>query len=468
MELLIMNTVNINSDIFRKYDIRGIVSTDITPDIARTIGKAVGTYLHVPENMRMVVGMDNRPSSEQLKSSLISGLNSTGCNVTDIGLCTSPMMYYSVIEGNYTGGIIVTASHNPKEYNGFKIVSFGAAPVADEEISEIKEIALNGTYVSGSGINYSDDVSSKYLNRISSVINLQRPLKVVIDAGNAIAGKFAPILFRRLGCEVVELYCDLDGNFPNHLPNPEHEANLIDLKHKVKETKADIGIGFDGDGDRVGIIDENGVYRESDYSIILLARDFLKRYPGETVLIDVKASLNVINDIKRHGGKPLLYKTGHSLIKKKMQSDNIKLGGELSGHLYVFENYFPFDDALFAASRILEIISKHSIPYHEHFTDLSKLYSTPIIDIPCRDSKKFSVINSVVKIFTEKYEVNNIDGARITFPDGWSIIRASNTTPTLTFRVEAESPEGVESIKKEVYGVLEKFPDVQLDKRSSH
>lgn len=460
-----MNTnLILNPDMFRAYDIRGIVGVDVNPAVAELIGKTIGTYLLMQNKGNdVVVGMDNRPSSQELKDALVKGLLSTGCNVTDIGLCTSPMLYKAVFDGDFCGGTIVSASHNPKEYNGFKIVAHKAYPVAADEMYRLRDMAVAGQFASGKGTYSMLDTEEQYLNRITEVIHLERKLKVVLDTGNGVAGKFAPNLLRRLGCEVIEVFCELDGNFPNHLPNPEHEANLIDAKRTVIETGADIGIGIDGDGDRVGIIDEKGNFLPSDFSIILLAKDYLGRHPKEQVLIDVKSSQNVIDEIKSNGGIPLLYKTGHSLIKMKMRADNVSMGGEFSGHLYVFENYYPFDDALYAASKILEVVAKSSKPFSVHFSDLKVLYPTHLIELGCPDSVKFDIMKKAVDTFAKSHEVYNVDGARITFQNGWALLRASNTTPYLTFRAEGNTAENLKQILLEVRETLKQFPEIQLD-----
>lgn len=458
-------TVKLNPDIFRAYDIRGIVGDDITPEVAEIIGKAIGTFLlQKKHGNQLIVGMDNRHSSEELKASLILGLQSTGCNIIDIGLCTSPMMYRAVYEEETAGGVIVSASHNPKEYNGFKVVGRQAYPVAAEDMYLLRDLAISGKFIESQAETTvtKKDTQAHYINKILDVIHPARKIKVVVDTGNGVAGKYAPDLYKRLGCDVVEVHCDLDGNFPNHLPNPEHEENLLDAMRAVVETGVDIGIGIDGDGDRVGLIDEQGRFLSADYTIILLARDYLKRHPGATVLIDVKSSMNVIDEIKRNGGVPLLYKTGHSLIKKKMRADGIMLGGEFSGHFYVFENYFPFDDALYSSSKIIEIISQSNKPISGHFTNLRKLYSTSLIELGCPDAVKFDVMDKVVSLLSSTYEVKNIDGARIEFPSGWAILRASNTSPFLTFRAESVSEQGLRDILEEMYHTLQRFPKIDL------
>jgi len=455
------SSLELNPEIFRAYDIRGIVGKDIDESIATTMGKAIGTYLLKNfEGNNVVVGMDNRLHSEGLKKALVEGLLSVGCNVTDIGMSTSPMMYWAVYNGDYCGGIEVSASHNPKEYNGFKIVGTKAYPVAGAEIDKIKEIAFSKSFESGSGVFVAEDIEERYLKDIAGKIHLEKKLKVVVDTGNGVAGKFAPKLYRMLGCEVEEVFCNLDGTFPNHVPNPEHEANLLDAEKAVVRTMADIGIGIDGDGDRVGLIDNEGKFLSSDYTIIFLARDYLPRHPGDQVLVDVKSSQNVLDEIKRLGGKPLLYKTGHSLIKLKMRADNLILGGEFSGHLYVFENYYPFDDSMYSSSKIIEILSKSSEPMSEQFKSLRTLYATDLLELGCPDAIKFEVMDKVVKTFEKTHEVNAIDGARVAFPDGWAIVRASNTSPTLTFRAEGNSKANLKIVLNEMLNVLNGFEGI--------
>ena len=455
-------TLSINPYMFRAYDIRGIVQQDLTTDIVELIGMGIGTYLQSINSQNLAVGMDNRPSSESLTEALIRGLLSTGCDVTDIGLSSSPLLYFTVCDQHFDGGVNVTGSHNPPEYNGFKIVGRNAYPVAAEDIAEIKDLVLNRQFRTGSGTRSHYDPSPRYFDRLESLVQVKRRLRVVVDTGNGVCGLIAPEMLRRIGCEVIELHCELDGNFPNHLPNPENEANVEDVKQKVIESGADIGVAFDGDGDRLGIIDEQGHYYEADYMIIMLARDHLARNPNAKVIIDVKASTNVINEIRKQGGIPVMWKTGHSLIKRKMWEEEITLGGELSGHMFVAENYYIIDDALFAACHILRILASSPTPLSGHFTNLPKLYSTRLIELPCPDSDKFDVVKAVGKKFATEYEVNDIDGARIDFGGGWALVRASNTTPVLTLRFEAETQQRLEEIQSIVYQALKQFPSVTV------
>ncbi|MBN1535612.1 MAG: phosphomannomutase/phosphoglucomutase [Anaerolineales bacterium] len=459
-----MNLPPINPLIFREYDVRGLVDSDLKPEVITVIGKAIGTFIQNAGGKKMAIGRDNRESSETIRTALIEGLTASGCDVIDIGLSTSPLLYVTICQWGLDGGVNITGSHNPIQYNGLKIVREMAKPLSGEEIKSLYRLIMDDKLISGAGKVEQKDPKPEYYDRIANLIHLQRPMKVAVDTGNGIAGLTVPQMLKRIGCEVVELFTELDGTFPNHLPNPEHEQYLTDLKRVVVETGADIGMGFDGDGDRVGLIDEKGGYLSSDYTLILLARDFLSRHPGETVLVDIKSSRNVEFDIKQHGGKSVVWKTGHSLMKKKMWEDNIILGGEFSGHMFVSEDYFTVDDALYAAARILEMLSKSDKPLSTQFTNLPKQYSTPLIEVYIDEAAKFDTIKQLVAMFDKEYEVIDIDGAKVILPDGWGLVRASNTTPTLNLRFEADSPESLEKVKKLVFDGLKKFPAIKFEK----
>jgi phosphomannomutase / phosphoglucomutase len=454
----------LNPFIFRAYDIRGVVGTDLTPQVARLVGQGVGTFLVQKfGGNRIVIGRDNRLSSEDLKNGVVSGLLAIGCEVIDIGLSTSPMLYAAVIDLKATGGVNVTGSHNPVDYNGFKVVGQEAYPVSEDEIQVIKGIIEQRQMtVGGKGINIPLDVTSGYIRRIVQNTKLHRPIRVVVDTGNGVAGKYLPTVLREFGCDVIELHCDLDGRFPNHLPNPENAESMIHLGERVVEEGAELGIATDGDGDRIGLVDEHGQRRPSDEIIILLARDFLLRHPGSRVLVDVKISKKVLQDIEQSGGKPFLWKTGHSLIKMKMREEGILLGGELSGHMFVFENYLPIDDAIFAASRLLQILSSGERSISQHLEGLPTYCTTNLIEVPASDSTKFGIVRKVVETFSKDYKVIDIDGARVDFGSGWAVIRASNTTPNLTLRFEADTPSDLDIVRARVYEVLRGFPDVDL------
>jgi phosphomannomutase/phosphoglucomutase len=460
--MLLMKTF-LNSLIFRAYDIRGKVGTDLTPDIALLIGKAFGTYIQKIEGNEIVIGKDNRMSSKQLQEAFINGLLSTGCNIIDIGLSLSPMLYFAVVKWKLSGGVNVTGSHNPIEYNGFKMTKRDASPVAEEEIQVIKQIIEEETFMQGKGKIEQKEIKTEYYDFLKSKVKLRKKIKVVVDAGNGIAGIYAPQLLREIGCDVIELYCESDGTFPHHLPDPEMEENLQDLKNEVIKNNADIGLAYDGDGDRIGIVDEKGHHYESDFILILLARDFLQRHPGERVLFDVKCSKNVYDDIKANGGIPFLYKTGHSLIKKKMREENILFGGEISGHMFFGENSFVYDDGIQASLRIVNILSKYDKRLSDHFIGLRHYFSTPEIKVPCPDEDKFQVVDNVSAFFLSQYPDSvTIDGIRISFSNGWALIRASNTNPYLTVRIEADSEQLLQEIKRRVVEKLQTFPSVTI------
>ncbi|MBU1992770.1 phosphomannomutase/phosphoglucomutase [Patescibacteria group bacterium] len=452
-----------NPEIFRAYDIRGIAGKDLTEESIYKIGRAAGTYMIRKYGRNLVVGRDNRTHGEKLQKSFIIGLIESGCNVTNINLATSPMIYWTVCKYEFDGGMNITASHNPKEYNGIKVVAKNAHSVCGDELREILRIALSEDFEEGVGNLEEREIASGYNLELLSKIFLQRPLKIVVDAGNGTTGAFAPELFRAAGCEVHELYCDLDGTFPNHEANPESAENLADLSAKVAEIGADLGIGFDGDGDRVGIVDEKGKHYSADYLLILLARDLLTRHPGETIIFDTKTSKIVENDIRNRGGEPLRYKTGHSFIETKMKEIGSLLAGECSGHMFIGENYYGFDDAFLATLKILEIISRSDKAFSEHFQDLETLITTPEIKLACPDNKKFEVVKKLVADFQRDHKTLTIDGAFVEFDDkNWGAVRCSNTTPCLTLRFEAETEEKLAEMKHTFAQKLVKHPEIDM------
>jgi phosphomannomutase/phosphoglucomutase len=453
----------VNPQIYRAYDIRGVVGTDLTPETVELLGRGYGTLIRRISGSRVAVGRDNRPSSEEVQRAFMRGAVAAGCHVIDIGVSLSPMLYFAVCYLGLDGGVNVTGSHNPVQYNGFKLTARDAAPIAEDDIQEIRRIVEGGAFDSSQGAVETRSVADDYLREVSARVKLHRSLKVVLDPGNGTAGLFAPQLFRRLGCQVIELFCESDGTFPHHLPDPEVEEYLEDLKAEVVRQEADLGIALDGDGDRLGIIDEKGQRHEADEVLILLARDFLRRHPGERVIMDVKSSQVLIDDIKAHGGKPVVWKTGHSLIKKKMREDGILLGGEVSGHMFFKEDWYGFDDALLASAKLLEFVSREPLPISAHWRGLPRLASTPELKAPVPDEEKFKVVEEVAAHFKSLYPDSlDIDGLRIRFPDGWGLVRASNTNPYLTLRFEAPTQERLKEIKGEVYSVLSRYPSVKL------
>ena len=465
--------MQINPLIFRAYDIRGIAQAtekfpniDLTPESVNLIGKGTGTYLQkiARPKANLVVARDNRLHSPDLQKAFIDGLLSTGCNVTNIGEVTSPMMYYAVCKYELDGGATITASHNPKEYNGVKIVGKSAHSVCGDDLQKILKIINNGVFTTGEGKYVEKDIFEDYKKDIMDRVKLEKPLKVVIDAGNGVAGKYAPELFRALGCDVTELYCKPDGNFPNHEANPEELENMLDLIEEVRKVNADIGLGFDGDGDRVGVVDEMGHHYSADYLLLLLARDLLSRHPGAKIVFDVKVSQTLINDIKKHGGEPVMSKTGHSFIESKMKEIGALLAGEVSGHLFFGENYYGFDDAFLGAAKLLEILSKSGKTFSSLFDEVPSTYTTPEFKAHTPDDKKFEIVDKLVEYFTANYDCITLDGVRVNFsPTAWGAVRCSNTSPNLTLRFEADSQKKLDEIQAIMVEQLKKYPDVSLD-----
>jgi phosphomannomutase/phosphoglucomutase len=453
---------DINPYIFRAYDVRGKVGIDITPDVFEEVGRAYGTLVRRRGGRTVAVGMDNRTTSPPLKEAFAAGMLSTGLDVVDIGTNHTPLLYFAVAHWKLDGGATVTGSHNPVSDNGVKMVHAAAAPLTEEEIQGLLATIASGDFERGAGASTTRNPRNDYFDAITSSVKLSRRLKVVADAGNGIAGSFAPELLRRLGADVIELYCESDGTFPNHLPDPEMEENTRDLVAKVLETRADIGLAYDGDADRVGVVDERGRRHEADLILALLARDLLTRHPGAEVVFDVKSSQALVDDVRAHGGKPVMWKTGHSHLKRKMREDGILLGGEVSGHMFFGENWYGVDDGILASCKILELMARDPRPVSAHFDTLPHYHSTPELKASCPDDKKFAVIAELAAEFKRRYEIIDIDGARILFPDGWGLVRASNTNPYLTLRFEGQTAEAVERMKAELFDALRRYPFVQL------
>jgi phosphomannomutase/phosphoglucomutase len=444
-----------NEHIFREYDIRGVVAADLVPETVENLGRAVGTHLLRSGASELVLGRDCRLSSDSLRDSLVQGLLSTGMNVVDIGVCHTPLVYFSLFHLGLNGGVMITGSHNPPECNGFKICR-GKSTIHGEEIQQLKNLILAKDFEKGEGRLRYESVLAAYWERIAADVGIARPLKVVVDAGNGTGGRAAAPLFKRMGCDVIELFCDMDGNFPNHHPDPTVPAFMQTLIATVKAEKADIGIAFDGDGDRIGAVDEQGAIIWGDQLLIIYAREILKELPGATIISEVKASQSLYNDIASRGGRAIMWKTGHSLIKAKMREENAVLAGEMSGHMFFAHRYFGFDDAVYAAARLLEILSKTAAPASSLLADVPRTYTTPEIRVDCPDEKKFPLIEAVRDIFRKKYDVIDIDGARILMPGGWGLVRASNTQPVLVLRFEADSPQRLEAIRSEVEAEVKK------------
>ncbi len=438
-----------NPAIFRQYDIRGVIDTDLTSVVAESLGRAFGTYVRRKKLKTVAVGGDNRLHTDMLKAPFMAGLQACGCKVIDIGTVPTPTLYYAHFSLDSDAAVQITGSHNPAEFNGFKMVLQRESFYGDQ-IQELARICRENNFVSGSGSYRQESMLSAYHDMIVDKIKLARPLKVVLDAGNGTAGFIAPQIMRSLGCEVVELYCEPDGRFPNHHPDPTVPENLRDLIAKVRETGADAGIAYDGDSDRLGVVNEHGEILWGDQLLALYAREILQEGPAP-IIFEVKCSTALIEDIRKHGGEPVMWRTGHSLIKKKMKELNSPLAGEMSGHIFFKHEYFGFDDAIYATARLLRILSKSNEPLSGLLSDLPSYPSTPEIRFDCPDDIKFKAVAKLKEVFTGDFELIDVDGMRVVYPDGaWGLVRASNTQPVLVMRFEARTIERMEAIKHEM------------------
>jgi phosphomannomutase/phosphoglucomutase len=439
--------MQINPQIFREYDIRGVVDKDLTPDIVRTLGQGFGTHMARLGKRELVVGRDGRLSSKTFEEVLIEGLISTGCDIINIGLCPTPVYYFSIFHLNKDGGMTVTGSHNPPEFNGFK-VSVGKSTIFGEEIQNLRRLIEKGEFAVGKGSISPEEIIRPYQDYIKKNILIEKKMKVVIDAGNGTAGVVAGPLLRELGCEVEELYCEVDGRFPNHFPDPTIPGNLKDLIDRVKKNQADVGIGYDGDADRIGVVDEQGNIIWGDQLMILFSREILKDEKGSTFVAEVKCSQNLFNDIEKHGGRAIMWRTGHSLIKEKMKEEKAALGGEMSGHIFFAHRYFGYDDAIYASCRLIELLSKTDKRLSQLLSDVPKTFITPEIRVDCPDEIKFKVVEKVKEVLRKDYPIIDVDGVRVKFEDGWGLVRASNTQPALVLRFEALTEKRVQVIKR--------------------
>jgi phosphomannomutase / phosphoglucomutase len=453
----------LNPHIFRAYDVRGRVGDDINPEVFRLVGQAYATLIRKNGGRTIAVGHDNRASSLDLRAGFVAGVRATGVDVVDIGLVPTPVLYFATAHWRLDGGATITGSHNPIDYNGVKMVHPGAAPLTEDEIQGLRTTVERGDFERGSGTIVSRSPREEYFETLTGLVRVDRKLRIVADAGNGVAGLYAPELLRRLGARVIELHCESDGTFPNHLPDPEDPNNVVDVQAKVVEAGADLGLAWDGDGDRLGVIDERGRRHEADLIIILLARDLLTRHPGAKIVFDVKCSQVLADDVRQHGGVPVMWKTGHSLLKRKMREDGILLGGEVSGHIFFAENYYGVDDGLLAAAKLLEVIARHRGPASELFDAIPQFPATPELKAPCPDAEKFRVVAELARELKQRYETIDIDGVRVVFPHGgWGLVRASNTNPYLTLRFEGPSDGDVAEMKRVIYGALARYPFVTL------
>jgi len=444
----------INPDIFREYDVRGLVGRDLNAKTARILGQAFGTYLNDHGVTSAIVGRDNRASSEELAVAVTSGLMDTGCDVVDIGLVVTPIFYFARIKYGIDGGAMVTGSHNPAEFNGFKL-AHGPGTIYGQQIQRLRELSERGEWAQGSWRYRRDDPVPSYFQEIVSRVRLgPRRLKVVVDAGNGAAGLFAPDLLRALGAEVIPLYCESDSSFPHHHPDPVKPANLKDLVKVVRDTGADVGLAYDGDADRIGVVDDEGAMLWGDVLMALFWREILPRHPGARCIVEVKCSQALVDEITRLGGRPEFYRTGHSLIKARMKETGAVFTGEMSGHMFFADEYFGFDDALYASARLLRILCNSQDRLSTLVATIPRYCSTPEIRIDCPDREKFRVVEDLARYFKDRYETIDVDGVRVLFPRGWGLVRASNTQPALVVRCEADEPEALENIKAEVAAAL--------------
>ncbi|PJF30666.1 MAG: phosphomannomutase [Candidatus Thermofonsia Clade 1 bacterium] len=458
------------SVIFRKYDIRGTVTGDspqVTPELARAVGMGYGTYMRRTfQTERVYVGCDNRPTSPMLKAALIEGLLSTGLDVTDLGQVMTPTVYYaSAQHGARGGGIQITGSHLSLQFNGIKM-AYDRFALYGDQIQEIRKLIEADDFERGNGtLTCDDSLVKQHMQTIASKVRMgSRKLKIVLDAGNSLSGVFMQPVYEQLGVEVICLYCEPDGTFPNHLPNPEDPETTKDLERAVLENGADMGIGFDGDADRCGIIDEHGHHIAADRLLALLARDLLSRHKGAKIVFDVKASQALEDEIRAHGGIPIMWKTGHSLMKAKMAEEGAPLGGEVSGHLFIGEDYYGFDDAPLVSLKVLEIFSKETRTVSEVFDSIPKLVATPEIIVHAPDDRKFQIIEALQNEFAAEHPVITLDGARVTFDHGWGLVRASNTQPAITMRFEARTKADLVAIMQDFDRRLAHYPEVARDK----
>jgi phosphomannomutase/phosphoglucomutase len=448
--------VDINPKIFREYDIRGIVDQDLRPDIVATLGRAMGTYFRRQGKRDVALGRDCRLSSPGYAQAIAAGLRSTGCSVTDIGIVPTPLLYFASYFKEKEAGVMITGSHNPPEYNGFKMM-VGTDTLYGPTIQEVYQIIRDNAFVAEAEGGFETyDLIPEYETYVLGIIKLARPLRVVIDAGNGTAGVVAVPIFKKLGCEVVDIFCDMNGLFPNHHPDPTLPEAMESLIGKVRETKADFGIAYDGDGDRIGVVDDAGHLIWGDQLLILFARDILARNPGAAVISEVKATKVLYDEVARLGGRPIMWKTGHSLIKKKIKEEKALLAGEMSGHMFFADRWFGFDDAIYASARVAELVAGSTLKLSAMLGALPKTYTTPEIRIYASEEVKFKIVDEVRRDLARTHETIDIDGVRAIFAKGWGLVRASNTQAVLVLRFEAESPADLEAIQEEVKGAVER------------
>jgi phosphomannomutase/phosphoglucomutase len=439
-----------NTNIFREYDIRGVVDIDLTDEVVYILAKAFGTFFQKHNAKRVSLGYDARESSPRFRDLMIKGLTETGCDVVDVGMVPTPVLYFTQFHLDVDAGVMITGSHNPSDNNGFK-VCLEKTTIHGAQIQEIKEFAVNKSFAQGEGTAQKQDVLIDYHNYLKENIKPgNRKIKVVVDGGNGMGGITGVPLYKDFGCDVIELFCDPDSRFPNHHPDPTVIENMQHAIEAVAQHDADLAIAFDGDGDRIGVVDEKGNVIWGDQLMVIYSRSILEEKPGATFIAEVKCSRTLFDDIAKHGGNPIMWKVGHSLIKSKMKEVKASLAGEMSGHIFFADRYFGYDDATYAGARLLEILSRTNKPLSALLEDLPKTVYTPEIRVDCADEKKFEVVRKLAEEFKKTHDVIDLDGARINFEYGWGLVRASNTQPVLVMRFEADTEENLKEIRQTV------------------
>ena len=449
--------MKVNSEIFRAYDIRGIVDKDLTEEITYFLGKAIGTFIQLQGRDSVITARDGRISGDRLQHKFQEGVLSSGCNVLDIGKVPTPLLYFATFENGISDGVMLTGSHNPKNYNGFKIV-LDKKSTTSEKIDEIKSIIFEERFWDGNGKLSFLDIKEQYLAKIKEKIKIKKPLKICLDCGNGIGGVIAPEAFKLSGIELIELFTEVDGNFPNHHPDPSNPKNLVDLQNKVKETKSDLGIALDGDGDRVGLIDSDGEIIYPDKYMMLLVEDILSKHKKGSIIYDVKCSTNLEKIISDLNGTPVMSRTGHSYIKSKIIETDALLGGEMSGHIFFNDDWYGFDDAIYSALRIIEVISKKNISSNKIFKKYPSFFSTPEINISIPDQIKFKLIDEIkLHVKSSRFKYIDIDGVRLESETAWGLVRASNTSPNIVLRFEGQTEKDLLEIKNYFKTILSKI-----------
>ena len=444
-----------NPEVFREYDIRGVVDQDLNDEFVYLLGKAIGSYATRQGLQNMVLGRDCRLSSESYQNAIGKGIQNAGIDVINIGLCATPMLYFAIHHFKTDGGVMVTGSHNPPDFNGFKIC-IGPDTIYGEQIQALRKIMESELWTTGNGTYESRGIAGEYEDYLFENVKIKPGLKIVLDGGNGMGGIPALMILKRLGCNVTDIYCNPDGHFPNHFPDPTVPDNIQELIRRVLEEKADIGIAYDGDADRIGVITDRGDVLWGDELLLLFSRFVLKDNPGAAIIGEVKCSYKLYDDIVKHGGRAIMWKAGHSLIKGKMKEEKALLAGEMSGHIFFADRYFGFDDAIYASLRLLELLSESGMKLSELLANVPKSFSTPEIRVDCPDKIKFGVVDSVKNRYRKTHEIITIDGVRVNFGDGWGLLRSSNTQPVLVLRFEASTQKRLEEIRREMESVLNK------------